>query len=107
MELEAGLMDQARRRLTGGPADDASGEQVDDDRQIQPAFRRPDIGNVGSPFLVGAISGEILVQHVGGDGAAVGTVGGFLEPTLLQSFQAVLAHQSCNTVPSDSDPIFA
>ena len=34
------------------PADDAPGEQVDDDRQIEPALAGPDVGDVGAPLLV-------------------------------------------------------
>ena len=36
-----------------GPADDAPGVEVEHDGQVQPALCRPDIADVGSPFLVG------------------------------------------------------
>ena len=35
------------------------------DRQIQPPFTRPDIGDVARPFLVRTIRREILIQKLG------------------------------------------
>jgi hypothetical protein len=51
------------------PADYAPREQVDDSRYINPAFRRPDIGEVSNPFAVGSRRFEGAVEHVGSDGA--------------------------------------
>ena len=39
--------------------------QVEDDGKIQPAFARPDRGNVTCPFLVRLICNEVSVQQVG------------------------------------------
>jgi hypothetical protein len=39
------------------PADDAAREQVDHRRDIEPAFGRPDISEVGHPFASGGGSG--------------------------------------------------
>jgi hypothetical protein len=39
--------------IAGRPADDAAGEQVEDDRQIQPAFRGPYVRDVDAPLLIG------------------------------------------------------
>ena len=46
-----------------GPADDAPGVEVEHDGQVQPALCRPDIADVGSPFLVGCLGGEVLVEQ--------------------------------------------
>ena len=46
------------------PADHAPGMQIQDHSKIQPAFTRPNIADVASPFLIGLISGEISVQQV-------------------------------------------
>ena len=42
-----------------GPANDAPGVEVEHDGQVQPALCRPDIADVGSPFLVGCLGGEV------------------------------------------------
>ena len=62
--------------VTHSPAYNAAGVQVQDHRQIEPAFSRGDISDIGRPFLVRAISREILVQVVGGDWQLVVTIGG-------------------------------
>ena len=36
------------------PAHHTPREQIDDGRDIEPAFRRPDIGEVSDPFAVGS-----------------------------------------------------
>ena len=48
----------------GGPTDDATREQVDDDAEIQPAFVGLDIGDVGDPDLIGLRGAELLLQLV-------------------------------------------
>jgi hypothetical protein len=47
-----------------GPADHTPREEVDDDRQIQPALVGLDVGDVGHPDLVGRIDFELAVQGV-------------------------------------------
>ena len=51
--------------IANSPADHSPGMQVEDDGKIQPAFARPDIGNVTCPFLVRLICNEVSVQQVG------------------------------------------
>jgi hypothetical protein len=53
--------------VTCRPADDSACEQVDDDRQIQPTFAGPDVGNVGVPLLVRLRRCEVLVEQVRSD----------------------------------------
>ena len=52
------------------PSDDTPREQVDHGRDIEPAFGGPDIGEVGHPFLVGAVRRELTVQHIASDDRA-------------------------------------
>src|ERR1051325_8750661 len=76
------------------PADNSSCEQVDNDGQVQPTFTGPNIGNVGTPLLVGLCCREVLIEQVRGDRPSMMAVRGPLEPPLLPSPQAVVAHQS-------------
>jgi len=47
---QSGESKVAVQPVAGGPADDPASEQVDDDREVQPTFTGPDIGNIGAPF---------------------------------------------------------
>jgi len=47
--------------MRGGATDDAAGIQIEDNGQIYPALTGPDIEYVASPFLIGAVRGEILI----------------------------------------------
>src|SRR3954469_23379168 len=80
--------------IAGGPANDPACEQVDNDGEIQPAFAGPDIGDVGTPLLVGRGCGEVLIEQVRRDWPGVMAVRGPLEPPLLLSLKAVVAHQA-------------
>ena len=57
------------------PPDHPAGMQVEDDGQIDPAFARPDIGDVARPFLVGLARSEILLQQIRRDVERVVAVG--------------------------------
>jgi hypothetical protein len=48
-----------------GPADHLPGEQVNDDGQVQPAFMRADVGDVGHPALIWLADVELALQVVG------------------------------------------
>ena len=57
------------REITGKPrlqrpADHGAGVEVEDHRQIEPALRGPDIGDVPSPYLVGLRDRELAIEHV-------------------------------------------
>ena len=80
--------------IAGGPADDPAGEQVDDDGEVQPPFTRPDVGDVGAPFLVGPGCREVLIEQVRRDRPGVMAVGSPLEPPLLPRSEPILAHQA-------------
>ena len=88
-----------------GPADDAPGVEVEHDGQVQPALCRPDIADVGSPFLVGCRGGEVLVEKVRCDGLVVLAVRRLFE--LLFPFwrQPISPHQPSHPMASNLDPI--
>jgi len=46
------------------PTDDLAVEQIEYDRRVEPAFVRPDVGEVGRPCLIGWRRGEIPIQQV-------------------------------------------
>ncbi len=50
--------------VADSPAHDAAAMQIEDDSEVEPSLRRPDIGDVAGPFTVGRIGGEIAVQPV-------------------------------------------
>ncbi len=54
----------------------ASGKQIQHYGQIEPAFPRPDIGDVGGPDLVGRFGLKLPIQQVLGHRQAVLGVGG-------------------------------
>src|SRR3954452_10234775 len=83
----------AMQPVAGYPANDPACEQVDDDGEIQPAFAGPHVGDVGTPLLVGPCCREVLIKQVRRDRPGVMAVCGPLEPPLLPSPQAVVAHQ--------------
>ena len=49
--------------VADGPTDHPTGMEVQNDRQIDPAFARPDIGDVPGPLLVGLARREVLARR--------------------------------------------
>ena len=47
-----------------GIPNDSSGEKIEDHRQVQPAFQRRDVRDVGDPCGVGSIDVEVSHQQV-------------------------------------------
>ena len=62
-------MTSARSSGAHRPANDTPGEQINDGRDKEPAFRGPDIREVSDPFAVGSGGFKVAVEHVGRDGA--------------------------------------
>lgn len=65
--------------LGHGPPDNHAREKVDHDRQIQPAFIGPQVGDIAHPFAVRSRSGEVLPEQVGRHRQVMVGVGGCLE----------------------------
>ncbi len=93
--------------VAGRPANDAAGEQVDDDGQVQPALLCPDVGDVGAPFFVRARRREILIKQVRRHRPGVVTVRGPLEPPLLPRPQPILTHQARRPTAANMQAIVA
>ena len=97
-----GIGDELRRhRGAHRPADHAPREQIDDGRHIEPAFRRPDIGEVGDPFAVGRGGFEAAVEHVRSDGARLPLtqIGRQATPSRA-CFEGLQPHQSLDPMQS-------
>ena len=92
--------------ITHCPADNAAGEQIQYDSQIQPPFCRPDIRDIHSPLFVGPIGGKVLIKNVDRTGAAMVAVCRLLETRFLPRHQVVIAHQPGNAVSSHAEPVF-
>jgi len=121
------MMQQARRWLPGfqsqtqgsqhqlpfqafshSPADNPARVQIQNRRQIQPAFGRRDEGEVGQPFLVGLLGDKVSVKQMGRNRLVGVTVGGdYLEFTALFGAQSNLAHQPGHPLVAALDPIFS
>ncbi len=93
--------------VAGRPANEAAGEQVDDDGQVQPALLCPDVGDVGAPFFVRACRREILIEQVRRHRPGVVTIRGPLEPPLLPRPQPILTHQARCPAAADMQAIVA
>jgi hypothetical protein len=61
----------AFQAITRRPADDAARAEVRDESEVEPAFFRPDVGDVRPPFPVRTIRREVLRNQVGRDGPSV------------------------------------
>ena len=111
------VMDQARARVSGSqsspqrlhhqlrphvvsgcPAHNAATEQVEDDGEIQPPGRGPDVGDVRGPQLVGPRRVEILLDQVWRNGLAMVRVRGSSKTSSTGSSESQAGHQSRDTV---------
>ena len=75
------------------PAHHFAVEQINDYRQAQPAFIRPDVGDVRCPSLIRCGRCKLALQQVRRYQQHMHGVGGRLETPLVQSADAVPAHQ--------------
>jgi hypothetical protein len=51
------------------------------------------------------VGGELLIQHIRGDGVVVVTHGGALEPLAHARLEALFLHQANDTLPADGDAL--
>ena len=87
--------------ITRGPADDAPGEEIQHDREVKPALRCPDVGDVCSPLPVRAVRREVLRDQVGRDRLGMFAVRRALEAPLLPRDQLVLSHKPRRAMSPD------
>ena len=86
-----------RHRGAHRPTDDTAREQVDDGGRVEPALCRPDVGEVGDPFLVRRRGLELPIQHV----VRCLVPGAFVRGQPSAAWpgpQSLLAHQTLDTV---------
>lgn len=89
-----GVGDDARHNARlERPANDFPVEQIHDDRQVEPAFVRPQIRDVRRPDLVRGGWRKISVQHIVRHRQAVLRIGRHLVSPLVTCPDAMLAHQ--------------
>ena len=87
--------------VADNPPDHATTEQIDDDRQIEPAFGCPDMADISRPFPVGPVSREVAIQKVGHNIRLGLAVSGDLVATGTHGPDSVVLHQSANTTFPD------
>ncbi len=89
--------------LAHGPANDLARVHVQDRSEVQPAFARRHIGQVGEPDFVGGLGREAPAEPVGRDRIAMTAVSG-PGPTWQggQSAKARPPHQPLNAAASDA-----
>lgn len=90
--------DVRRHPRLQGPADDFPVEQIENDGQVEPAFRCPDVGQVGCPDLVRRCRREVPVQPIRRHRQAVLRVRRRLEAPLVPGTDTVLAHEAFDTL---------
>src|SRR5207237_2944756 len=88
---------------TRRPAYDASRAEVEDRREIEPAFERPNVRHVGHPNLVRMFDVELSFEHVGRDRIRMIRVRGAAEATLASRSASAFSHEPLDALPADAD----
>src|SRR5688572_16508136 len=83
------------------PADDATREQVDQDREVEPSLVRPDVRDVADPLAIDGLRREVPRKDVRGHGLIVLGVGRLAESRRTTAIEAILAHNSSNSLTPD------
>src|ERR1700754_227725 len=86
-----------RHARLDGPAHDLPVEQVQRDRQIQPAFVGPDVRDVRGEHLIGLSRREVAVQHVRRHRQLVPGIGCHAITAFVAGSDTVVAHQPLHT----------
>ena len=105
---EGGQGQAGVQRRRAGPADDAPAPGIEDGGQEQPAFRRFEVRDVGSPGLVGAARGRAVRDDVRGDRLGMAAVRGpGPTPVLLLAAEPLRAHQPGAAALARAGPFLA
>jgi hypothetical protein len=88
-----------RSLIAHRPAHGEARAQIEDHRQVEPAFARRNVGDVGDPRLIRGGPVELPRQDVGRDGERVPRMGGRPEPPAAPRGQAAEAHEPCQALP--------
>jgi hypothetical protein len=86
------------------PADDAARAQVEDHRQVEPAFPGRNVRDVGHPHRIAGGRRELARQHVGRDGEGMPGVRRDPIPPPPASRQAPVAHQARHALATPAPP---
>ena len=82
---------------THSPADNLTGEEIQDRCQIQPTLLSGDVGDIADPFLVGTLRLKLAIKHIGSHGIRMLRIGGLNALTrLAYRSQMRLPHQACH-----------
>jgi len=87
----------AVNRGTRRPADDQTREQIHDDREVEPALPRADVGDIGDPGGVWPRGGELPLQEIRDEERWLAGRPA-PNPIPMQRAQVVLAHQASDTM---------
>src|SRR5450631_2447771 len=79
-------------------ADNLTAEQIDDDRKIDPAFRRPEIGDVARPDSIRRFDAKLALEQVRRNGKVMGAVRRRLELAFAACAKVVRLHQFSHAV---------
>jgi len=94
-----------RHRCVHRPANHTAGEEIDDGGHIEPALRRPHIGEVRDPFAVGSGSFEAAIEHIGSDGGDLPLTQIRRQSTPARArFKGLLPHQSFDPMQATPYP---
>ena len=83
-----------------GPADHFTGKQVNNDGQVEPSFQGPELGDVATPDLIGAIDLELLIHQIGRHRYLMATIGRSFEFLSRLDFKPCLFHQAAGLIPT-------
>ena len=92
---------------TRTPPHHFAGIQIQDHRQIEPAFFGANISNIACPALVGGFRSKILFQPIGSDRQPMVTRCRSPKPSLGNALQARLAHQSGHPMMPTGMPLIS
>ncbi len=93
--------DVGRHARLDRPAHDLAVEEIQNDRQVQPAFIGPDVREIGAPSLVRRRRLEVSVEQIRRHRQRMPGICRCLVAPLVPSPDAVLAHQPLNPLLAD------
>ena len=93
--------------LAEGIPHDPSGEEIEDHRQVQPAFQGREVRDVRDPCGIGSLDVEVSLQEVRRHRESVLGVRGGSETALPAPLEAELPHQPSYTLAGDTVTLLA
>ena len=84
------------------PADDAARPEVHHDREVEPAFMRAHVSDVGRPDLITLTDIEASVELILGDGKVMCSLRRPAETLRKHGFEALCAHQALDALAAEA-----